>query len=163
MPGCGLAVYALLLLAMGTVGAVGLVLASMALLKGDGTRPTELMSGTSVETWRLAPLYKSGALPPGEVPSAWHDESAAGDGSRVCALTRDAALRLEDGKATRLTYTALSTAEASALPDGSTAVRLTTPEASFSCLFGKDDGGVRFLRQVQTEMVRSEAGQSPSD
>ena len=155
LPGCGLGAYALLLLAIGVVGVVGLVLSSMALLQGDGTSPTELMSGTDVETWRLAPLVKSGALQPGEIPSAWHDESVAGDGSRVCALAKDAVLRLEDGKGTRIPFTAITLAESTTTPDGATVIQVAAQNSVIRCLFGASDGGTRFLRQIQTEQART--------
>lgn len=155
MPGCGLGVYAALLLGLGVVGVVGLVLSSMALLQGDGTSPTELMSGTAVETWRLAPMIKVGVLPPGQVPAAWHDESLVADGSRACALTGDAVLRIEDGKGSRLSFPEITEAASADTPDGATVVRVTGSDTSISCLFGAGDGGLRFLRQVQTEMAKA--------
>lgn len=160
-PGCGLAVYALLLLSLGAVGVAGLMLSSLALLRGDGTSPTALTSGSDVETWRLAPLVKAGVLRPDEVPAAWHDESVAGDGSRACALCADAVLRIEDGKGTRLPFAALALAESAVTPDGATVVRVATKDSGFSCLFGADDGGQRFLRQIQTEMARAAPKDGP--
>jgi hypothetical protein len=154
LPGCGLGAYALLLLALGLTGVAGIVLASITLLQGQGTSPSDLLAGTTVPTWRLAPLVRSGALKPGEIPTAWHDESITLDGSRACALLVDAVVRVEDGKGTRIAYAEITDLHSEDLPDGDYAVALTSSGASMGCRFGKDEGGQRFARQIQAEMLK---------
>lgn len=153
LPGCGLGAYALLLLALGLTGVVGMVMASLTLMQGEGSSPSDLLAGTSVPTWRLAPMVKAGALGPGEIPSAWHDESVVMDGSRACALVPDAVLRVEDGKGTRLPYAEITDLHSEDLPDGSFAVALSSANGTLACRFGKDEGGTRFARQIQAEML----------
>ena len=139
LPGCGLGAYALLLLALGLTGVVGMVMATLAPMQGEGAGPSDLLAGTSVPTWRLAPLVKAGALQPGEIPTAFHDESVAMDGSRACALLPDAVVRVEDGKGTRFAYTEISDLHSEDLPDGGYAVALTAPGGTLGCRFGKDE------------------------
>lgn len=155
LPGCGLGAYALLLLALGLTGVVGMVMATLSLLQGEGGGPSDLLAGTSVPTWRLAPLVRSGALQPGEIPTAFHDESVAMDGSRACALLPGAVVRVEDGKGQRVAYSAISDLHTDTLPDGSYNVALVSPEGTLACRFGKDEGGERFARQVNAEMFKS--------
>lgn len=155
LPGCGLGAYALLLLGLGMTGVLGMVMATLALLQGEGSGPSDLLAGVSVPAWRLAPLVKSGALKPGEVPTAFHDESVSLDGSRACALLPDAVVRVEDGKGTRLLYSQISDQHADTLPDGSYNVAFTSPDGTLACRFGQGEGGERFARQVNAEVLKS--------
>lgn len=154
-PGCGLAVYTLLLAALGIAGVVGVVSSTYALLQGDGSNPGELTSGNNVDTWRLAPLIKAGVLPPGEVPNAWHDESALGDGGRACALLKDAVIRVEDGKGSRIAFADVSDVRIEDLPDKTQVVIVTgAADATLSCAFRPGEGGLRMVRQIQTEVAK---------
>ena len=158
--GCGLAVYTLLLATLGIAGVVGVVMSSFALLQGDGTSPGELTSGSNVDTWRLAPLIKAGVLPPGETPDAWHDETALGTGERACALVKGAVVRVEDGVGTRLAFEDIEDVRIEDLPDRSQVVIVRGKDGGFSCAFGQGEGGLRMLRQIQTEQLRQEQGQA---
>lgn len=153
-PGCGLAVYTVLLAVLGIAGVVGVVMSTIGLMAGDGSNPRELTSGRNVDTWRLAPLIKAGVLPPGEVPAAWHDESALGDGGRACALIKDAVIRVEDGKGTRVAFADVTDARIEDLPDNSQVVIVTGKDDALSCAFAPGEGGLRLLRQIQTEVAR---------
>lgn len=153
-PGCGLAVYTLLLAALGLAGVAGVLFSSLALLQGDGSNPGELTSGTNVEAFRLAPLVKAGVLPPGEVPAAWHDESALGDGGRACALTREAVIRVEDGQGSRVPFAEVQDVAIEDLPDKTQVVTVTGANGKLSCLFGQGEGALRLVRQIQTEVAR---------
>lgn len=154
--GCGLAVYTLLLAFLGIAGVVGVVMSSFALLQGDGTSPGELTSGSNVETWRLAPLIKAGVLTPGETPDAWHDETALGDGTRACALVKGGVVRVEGGVGTRVAYADIEEVRIEDLPDRSQVVIVRGKDASLSCAFLQGEGGLRMLRQIQTEQLRLE-------
>ncbi len=156
MPGCGLGIYALLLIALGTTGLVGLLVATASLLQGDGTSPMELVSGKAVPTWRLAPMMEAGVLPVGEIPLAWHDESALADGTRACALLGDAVIRVADKVGTKVLYTELKEVAMKNLPDGSQAILVQGATSELACLFREGEGGTRFLRQIEAEKLKVE-------
>lgn len=159
MPGCGLGIYAVLLVGLGVAGVVGVIVASLALLQGDGTSPGELMAGRSVQTWRLAPMVEAGVLPPGEVPEAWHDESLLGDGGRACALLQDAVVRVEDGQGLRVPFTDIQDVSLVEGPDGSEVVSVDGASTDLACLFRPGEGGGRFLRQIEAERLQRQRGQ----
>lgn len=155
-PGCGLGIYALLLLGLGTAGLVGLIIATAALLQGDGTSPMELVSGKAVPTWRLAPMIQAGVLKVDEIPLAWHDESSLADGTRACALLPEAVVRVDEGAGKRIPYTTITEARMDGLPDGSQVVLVSDGSADLACLFKPGEGAIRFLRQVQAEQLKAE-------
>ncbi len=155
-PGCGLGLYALLLAGLGVAGLVGLIVATLALLQGDGTSPSELVSGKAVPTWRLAPMVEAGVLPVDQIPLAWHDESAVADGKRACALLADAVIRVQDGVGTRVPYAEVQKAELQKLPDGAEVVLVDGSAAELTCLFREGEGATRFLRQIQAEQLKIE-------
>lgn len=159
LPGCGLGVYALLLVALGTAGLVGMVFAIATLLQGEGSSPKDLLSGKAVPTWRLAPLVEAGVLPVGEIPLAWHDESLTASGSRACALIHDAVIRVEDGKGTRVPFAEVEGVSSEDMPDGAQVIRVDGKNADILCLFGEGEGGVRFMRQIQAEQLKVQRGQ----
>lgn len=155
-PGCGLGIYALLLIGLGTAGLVGLLVATAALLQGDGTSPMELVSGKAVPTWRLAPMMQAGVLAVDEIPLAWHDESGLADGTRACALLPELVVRVEEGVGKRVAYKDITEARMDSLPDGSQVVLVTDGSADLACLFKPGEGAVRFLRQIQAEQLEVE-------
>ena len=151
LPGCGLAAYAGLLMALGLVGIVGMGGATYALLFGGGAGPSELVAGSQVATWRLEPMWDAGVLRPGDVPGAWHDESAARDGTTSCALLTDAVVRVEAGVGSRVAYADLLEVSI-ASGDGADVVVVARGAAGeLRCRFGPGEGGERFTRQLQSE------------
>jgi len=156
-PGCGLAAYAILLLVMCVAGLVGMGLASWNLVSSTGQHsPFELLSGTDVEASRLAPLRVAGLLGEGDLPTAFHDESPDMSGQTACAMTASAVLRVEPGVARRLSFDDM--ADIQAISGASGDVFLMTAldgvdEHSVACRFGPKEGGTRFLRQVQVELI----------
>lgn len=158
LPGCGLAIYTLLLLGLCVLGIVGMVMGSLGLLAGDGTSPSELLSGTSVTPDRLKPMRAAGALGPTEIPAAWHDESLLMDGSRACALTAEGVVRLEDGVVTRARYAEITDTDRVELPEGGELITIQAAPGPVVCPFGPREGAVRFERQIQAELLKIQRG-----
>ena len=161
--GCGLAVYTLLLATLGIAGVVGVVMSSFALLQGDGTSPGELTSGANY--YRELEQGSTGLIPEADIapldhPDAWHDETALGNGERACALVKGAVVRVEDGVGTRLAFEDIEEVRIEDLPDRSQVVIVRGKDAGFSCAFGQGEGGLRMLRQIQTEQLRQKQGQA---
>ena len=156
-PGCGVATYAILLLLICLAGLVGIAFSSWNLLSASRhTDPFSLMSGTDVDPSRLEPLREAGLLGPQEVPMAFHDESPDMSGTTACAMTASAMLRVEPGQARRLSFDDM--ADIQAITGATGDVFLMTSldgddQHSLACRFGPNQGGTRFLRQVQVELL----------
>jgi len=157
--GCGLAAYGMLLLLLFSLGLVGMALSTWNLLSSAGsTSPFELVSGSEVDEWRLLPMREAGLLAPGELPAAWHDESADMSGSTACALTAREVLRVEEGVGRRLAFDQVAKVELLTGAAGEVVVMEARQGTGIGCRFRQDEGGGRFLRQVQIELLRVERG-----
>ena len=154
VPGCGFALYSLLLLSGFLLGIAGMGLSSMALLQAsEKSGPSMLVGGSQVAVWRLQPMRDAGLLELTEVPAAWHDETRTGSGQEACALVDDAVLRVQAPEGWQIPYASI--ADVTLLEQDS----LITVEVHGSqgevlrCFFRSGEGGDRFAR-----MLRSEAG-----
>lgn len=160
-PGCGLAVYAGLLMTMCVLGLIGMGLSTWGLLGSLGQQnPMELMSGSEVDSWRLQPMRDAGLLAEGELPLAWHDESPDLSGSTACAMTAEGVLRIDQGDSRSLPFDDMEDAEILAGASGEV-VLLQARDGQgedVGCRFQKREGGNRFLRQVQVELLKRERG-----
>ena len=160
-PGCGLAAYAFLLLAICIVGLLGIGGATGFLLFQDGPTTSELAPGNQVLVHRLAPMRQSGVLGPTDVPMAYHDESLLRDGSRACALLTDQVVRVDESGGFTIRYADVTDVTHTGSENEGMSVRTTgarnetNVEAAFNCHFRPREGGIRFLRQLQTEVARA--------
>lgn len=156
-PGCGLGIYVILLLVGFIAGVSGLVFSTVALLSAAGDQdPRALMSGHEVESWRLQPMRDAGLLGPDELPLSWHDETDDFSGRTACAMTDRAVLRLEDGVGRRLSFEEMAEVEILAGASGEVVVMAAQQGEGLGCRFLKGQGGNRFLRQVQVELLKLE-------
>ncbi len=157
--GCGLAAYGMLLLLLFSLGLVGIAMSTWNMLSTAGsTSPFELLSGSEVQEWRLLPMREAGLLAPGELPAAWHDESADMSGSTACALTASEVLRVEEGVGKRLAFDQIAKVELLRGAAGEVVVMEARQGEGVGCRFRPDEGGNRFLRQIQVELLRVERG-----
>ncbi|MCK6505837.1 hypothetical protein L6R53_21025 [Myxococcota bacterium] len=156
-PGCGLGLYAMLLIVGFVAGIAGLVFSTVALLSAAGQQdPRELMAGHEVEAWRLQPMRDAGLLAEGELPLSWHDETEDFSGRTACAMTDRAVLRLEEGQGRSLSFEDMGGVEILAGASGEVVVIAARQGEGLGCRFLKGQGGNRFLRQVQVELLRLE-------
>jgi hypothetical protein len=133
-------------------GLAGVVLSTQALFEQETADLNNLVHGSQVKTWRLQPMREAGLLQLTEVPLAWHDEGPQFDGSRSCALTKAGVAILTD---VTLTLPFLSiTVDPVVRDDGGVIVHLSGEAGSGVCTFGPQEGGGRFVRQIQTEQAR---------
>ena len=146
-----LAVYAIALLVMCLVGVAGIVASTLALIQPGNNRYSELKAGSLVEVWRLAPLRDVGLLGFDQVPAAWHDESAAMDGSTACGLLDDALIRVADGAGARLPFAEITAIAVDGVEKQGTVVTARGSGSPVACTFGPDEGGERFERQLRAE------------
>lgn len=157
--GCGLAAYAMLLLLLFSLGLVGISLSTWHMFSAAGsTSPFDLLSGSEVQEWRLLPLREAGLLAPGELPAAWHDESTDMSGTPACALTESKVLRVEDGVGRSLSFAQIAKVELLKGAAGEVVVMEAREGTGLGCRFRPNEGGNRFLRQVQVELLRVERG-----
>ncbi|NOY25528.1 MAG: hypothetical protein GXP62_06610 [Oligoflexia bacterium] len=164
-PGCGLAIYALLLLVICAVGVLGVLLSTWNLIgSSNQVNPLELQSGSDVAARRLTPMRDAGLIGADELPLAWHDESPDMSGTVSCALTMDAVVRLDKGDARRLAYDEMGSVETLSGAGGQVVLvhpkKDATDQAAteIACRFNPHEGGNRFLRQVQVELLKREQG-----
>lgn len=159
VPGCGLATYALLLAVLGITGVVGLGLSTVAMIGDAPKLANDLVNGREVPTWRLKPLWDAGVLTPGQVPLAWHEESAKLDGSTACALLDDAVVSVDAGKGAKVLYQDITAIRAEGAESSGMTVFIEGAGGPIDCVFGADEGGGRFQRQAQAEVDRRKAPQ----
>lgn len=166
-PGCGLGLYVLLLLVLFLMGLAGMAFSTWNLIGSAGDRdPRALMSGSDVQSWRLLPMREAGLLGATELPAAWHDESEDFMGATACALTADAVLRVEPGSARRLAFDDMASVEIVAGASGEVVLMEAKAgegegeggSTGVGCRFRKGEGGNRFLRMVQVELLKRERG-----
>jgi hypothetical protein len=147
--GAGMAIYAGMLIVLFFVAVGALSMASYVLLKQSSGSWSELEPGTAVPVWRLAPLRDAGLLGPDEVPLAWHDESMRLDGSIACALLPDALVRVDEGRAQRVAYSAVRAVDVQGTEESGVVVDARSEGETLRCSFRPQDGGERFARQVK--------------
>ena len=163
-PGCGLGLYAILLLVICLIGLVGMGLGGVGLLAQlSSVNPKELTSGSQVDAWRLQPLRDADVLGADESPLAWHDESADLSGDPACALLADRVIRVSDGQGRALRYDQIASVQPEALGGGQELIFMTAKADSgqqdLACRFGPHEGARDMLRQVQVELLKLERGQ----
>ena len=150
-PGCGVGLYAMLLIGICLVGVLGVCSATIGLLNSEPEEARNLVHGSEVQVWRLQPMRKAGLLELTEVPSAWHDESFGFDGTTACVLTTKGAGRVEDGVGVFFMWSEITKTEVNRTSETTMSVSVHNSESSFSCIFGPNEGAERFLRQIETE------------
>lgn len=156
-PGCGLGLYAILLLVGFFAGIAGLLFSTIALLSAAGQQdPRDLTAGHEVEAWRLQPMRDAGLLSPDELPLSWHDETEDFSGRTACAMTERAVLRVEVGAGRSLAFEEMGEVEILAGASGEVVVIGALQGEGIGCRFRKGQGGNRFLRQVQVELLKLE-------
>jgi hypothetical protein len=124
----------------------------MALLQAyEGTSPNPLLPGSQVEVRRLQPFRDVGLLELTEMPGAFHDETLIGNGTKACAMTTTAVIRVADGLGSKMLYTEIG-ALAVHTSRFDIAVELTSrSDESLTCHFRPDEGSDRFARMVAGE------------
>lgn len=162
-PGCGLGLYATMLLVMGGLGVLGMVMGSIGMLAQLGdVNPKAHTAGSNVSPARLQPLRDAGLLGAEEVPGGWHDESADLSGDPACALLLDRVVRIDGADARSLPYGDVAAVELLAPGAGVEVVLMTARPGSgrsdIACRFGPDEGAIQMMRQVQVEVLRLERG-----
>ena len=143
-PGCGLASYSCILLIFFLIGFVGITFSTFALVQSAFQRtPFSLVPGNQVKVWRLQPMRDVGLLELTEVPLHYHDESA--DGTKACALTAEAILRIEDEDGWKIPYSAIESVK-QARDGGDLFAQIATVDGQmFQCYFEPGEGVERFL------------------
>ena len=153
-PGCGIGLYAILLLVIFLVGLTGMIGGTIGLLNSEPDEARNLVHGSEVQVWRLQPMRDAGILELTEVPAAWHDESPRFDGTTSCVLTQSGVGRVDGDQ--HWFFEWVDILEITAQADGEQRVRidLKTATDSFGCGFGPNEGADRFLRQIEAERER---------
>ena len=160
LPGCGLGLYAMLLMFICLLGLIGMVGGTIGLLNSEPNEARSLVHGSEVQTWRLQPMRNAGLLELTEVPGAWHDESPMFDGTTSCVIRATSVGRLEDGIATEIPWEAIDETEVERTEQERMSITVRSTSASFTCHFGPDEGADRFLRQVESERKKA-TGEPP--
>ena len=149
--GCGLGLYAILLMVLFLAGVGGMIGGTIGLLNSEPLEARNLVHGSEVQVWRLQPMRDAGLLALTEVPAAWHDESPQFDGTTSCALTLRGVGRVENEKHWFTEWKDVTEAVPKDADDGRVGVVISSNDSSFVCYFGIDEGADRFLRQIATE------------
>ena len=163
LPGCGLGLYAMLLMFICGLGIVGMIGGTIGLLNSEPDEARSLVHGSEVQTWRLQPMRNAGLLTLTEVPAAWHDESPRFDGTTACVIRARGVGRIEAGVATEFAWSAVVNTSVERTADDRMSITVHSDDAAFTCHFGPDEGADRFLRQVESEQKKaSEDALSPT-
>ncbi|MEC7984167.1 MAG: hypothetical protein VX278_03325 [Myxococcota bacterium] len=142
-PGCGVAGYSCLLLGFFLIGIIGIVSSSLSILQTSfETKPFATIPGNQVKVWRLQPMRDAKLLSLTEVPLHYHDESQ--DGTKACAMSEDALLRLDNGKGWRIPYTDIKEIRAVYESKRHVAVIETASGETLPCFFRPTEGMERF-------------------
>ena len=155
LPGCGLGMYALLLIFIGSLGIVGMIGGTIGLLNSEPEEARNLVHGSEVQVWRLQPMRNAGLLELTEVPAAWHDESPGFDGTTACVVRYESVGRLADDVATQLKWDAIVRTSVERSANDRMSITIHGESDSFTCHFGPDEGAERFLRQVEAERKKA--------
>ena len=159
--GCGIGLYAILLLVIFLVGLTGMVGGTIGLLNSEPPEARNLVHGSEVRVWRLQPMRDAGILELTEVPSAWHDESPRFDGSTSCVLTPKGVGRVEEGKQWFFQWSEIVDVTANRDSPDRMRITLHADQDKFGCIFGPNEGAERFMRQITAE--RQGVGSTSSD
>jgi hypothetical protein len=144
LPGCGLALFTMLLGVFFCMGVSGHGVTLWAVFSSaDALRSSKLVYGGNVDPRTLAPMRDAGGLRQEEVPDAFHAETL--DGTKACAISEGRVIRVEGGEITKLPL-----AEVQRVAQEEGAVAVYGKGASIVCAFGPDEGAERFARMVQT-------------
>jgi len=161
--GCGLGLYAILLLGIFLVGVAGMVGGTIGLLNSEPEEARNLVHGSEVQVWRLQPMREAGLLALTEVPSAWHDESPRFDGTTACVITQLGVGRIQDGQKWFAEWVDVHNTSVKPTSNGRVQVTITTSSEPFVCVFGRGEGAERFLRQVTAERQGASAPTDSAD
>jgi len=160
LPGCGMGLYAIVLMVICGMGLIGMCSATVALVNSEPNEARNLVHGSEVQVWRLQPMRDAQLLELTEVPMAWHDESPRFDGTTSCVVTQDMVARLENGTPIQLKWTEITGTEVERTQSDTMTVTIVGEQNRFDCHFGPNEGAERFLRMVEAERQGSSA---PSD
>ena len=149
--GCGLGLYAILLLVLFLAGVGGMIGGTIGLLNSEPLEARNLVHGSEVQVWRLQPMRDAGLLALTEVPAAWHDESPRFDGMTACAITPKGVGKVDNGKHWFTEWKDVTDAVPKPTEDGRVGVVISSNDSSFACYFGVGEGADRFLRQIAAE------------
>ena len=146
-PGCGLASYSCLLLAFFFLGIIGMLSSTLSILQTSfEEKPFAVVPGNQVKVWRLQPMRGANLLTLTEVPLQYHDESQ--DGTKACALSKDALLRLDDGQGWRIPYKDIKDVRSVYEAQKHIAVVETISGETLPCFFRPTEGMERFTRYL---------------
>jgi len=149
--GCGMGLYAILLLVICLIGVAGMVGGTIGLLNSEPEEARNLVHGSEVQVWRLQPMRDAGLLELTEVPAAWHDESPRFDGTTSCVLTLKGVGRIENDQHWFALWSDMIDVTPQPTADGRVDIVVQTQTKSFACTFGQGEGADRFLRQISAE------------
>ena len=159
LSGCGMGLYAIVLLIICLIGLAGMGGATLALFNSEPAEARNLVHGSEVQTWRLQPMRDVGLLELTEVPNAWHDESPRYDGTTACVLNQTGVGRVEDGVGTHLRWEEVKRTSVEKVSDYRMTITAIGEDREVPCSFGPDEGAERFLRMVESERAaHSEEG-----
>jgi hypothetical protein len=154
LPGCGLAGFAMLLVAIFTVGISGVFFSTYSILtSGNELTPRNLSYGGVVDAAMLKPLRDAGLIDEGEVPEAYHAETV--DGSAACAVSGGEVMRLGGEGTASMPLSSITSV------DGTDEAVVVHGETTFTCTFGKDEGGARFRRMLENREATPETAIVP--
>ena len=160
--GCGMGMYAIVLVVICGIGVIGMFGATLGLLHAEPDGARTLVHGSKVAVWRLQPMRDVGLLKLTEVPQAWHDESPRFDGTTACVMTPAYVGRVEDGTATTLAWADITATNVARTETDQMTIEMVGDNAQLSCHFGPNEGADRFLRMVESER-QSAGASSPED
>jgi hypothetical protein len=171
-PGCGLGIYAALLVFICMLGLGGIGIATYGLFQDASVTAAEIQPGHELQVYQLSALRRSGLVEVNEVPAVFHDESRTLDGAIVCVLMQDRLIRVESESAERgwgcsgveerpvqgwqLAYDQIQSIESTGdhfteFEFIATGLDAQQEPLEIRCSFGKEEGGLRMKRQLQQE------------
>lgn len=147
MPGCGLGVYFLVLVALLVTGILGIFF-TMWVLHGAGssTSPLSVTYGGGLPEQWLAPLRTAGVLGRDEVPDVYHPEIY--DGSRACAVIGPTLVRVSEAGVEKVAIASITRVD-----EVDDAV-VVTGDGSIRCAFGEGEGSDRFAAMLRAAQRR---------
>jgi len=162
MAGCGMGLYAMILMFICGLGLIGMCSATVALMNSEPNEARNLVHGSEVQVWRLQPMRDAGLLQLTEVPEAWHDESPRFDGTTSCLITASMVARLENSEPQKLLWSEIIETKVTRTEASVMTVTIRGEATSFDCHFGPNEGADRFLRMVETERQRTGLDSTPT-
>lgn len=142
LPGCGFALYAVILFVFFVLGVLGISMSTLTILDASKhTSPFNLTYGGNVEPVLLLPMTRAGLLVEGEVPDAFHAETITGDSA--CAIKGGDFLRISPEGPLRMPLSSITAVE-----ETKEGVRVVGASTVF-CAFMEGEGGDRFARMLR--------------